>query len=352
MARLTKDTLLRNIVGALASAGWHVEVLTERRVHPMLVSLRRGRDTHRLRIYVWNLTHGGGSARPKHEYRIQVTGGVTKFERMTGEHTLILGWSEEYGVFAAFDYERHAQPLGSSPSLQISNTALLTGQQQGIAAREKGNKEVSIAARADFLSDYISNHAALHNAAQTQQVVDQIRAKHFMASSDNETESQIASSLNRLSVESPSALGSPSEIAQRAVVVERLNRLERELEALRQRPGMMGHNLPPDDQKIDNEQEILDATRDIRAELDKPKPVVKTVAERGRFLARIAGLWRTVKDESKKTTKLAADKVRERAVEATIGATVTGGSLFHNEIASTVHAAASSVATWLTFIFG
>ncbi|WP_242140652.1 hypothetical protein [Sphingomonas sp. TREG-RG-20F-R18-01] len=352
MARLSKATLLRNMVGALASAGWQVEVLSERNVHPMLVVIRRDDIVHRLRIYIWNLTHGGGAARPKHEYRIQVTSGVTRFEQMTGEHTLILGWSEEFGVFAAFDFDRHAQPLGSSPSLQISSAALQTGQEQGIAAREKGNREIAIAARSEFMSDYIEHRALLHNAAQAQQIVDRIRADHFAVSKDNPLTAQFDATLAKISAGKSERLGSREESEQRNVVIERLDRLEKELDILRQRPGMMGHNQPPEDQQIEDETALIAASRDIRDELQKDQPSVRRVAEKGRFLARVAGLWRKAKSEGKKAAGVAVEKVRERAVEATIGTAVTGGTLLHNEIGTTLHAAASSVATWLNLIFG
>ncbi len=351
MARLTKDTLLRNFVDGLASSGWQVEVLTEPKVHPMIVVARRGKTTHRLRVYIWNLTHGGGAARPKHEYRIQVTSGVTQFERMTGEETLILGWSEEFGVFAAFDYDRHAQPLGSSPSLQISATALVTGQQHGIAAREKGNQEIAIAARTDFLSDYIEHRATLHNSAQSQKLVDQIRADHFALAGDNPLETQIDIALSKASVGSPDRLGAEDEIQQRAIVIERLDRLEKELETLRQRPGMIGHNQPPDDQQVEDEANLYDAAENVRKELQQQQPSVQKIAENGRFLARIARLWGRAKSEGKGAASKAAEKVRERAIDAAVGTVVTGGTLLHNEISVTLHAVASSIAAWLNLIF-
>lgn len=112
-------------------------------------------------VYIWNMTHGGGLARPAHEYRIQITG-VPRFEDRAGEQTLILGWSEDFEVFAGFDHRHHADPLGASPSIQISRDALRAAQTRGFAANEKGNGETAIAFRPDFAATYVEHLPALH----------------------------------------------------------------------------------------------------------------------------------------------------------------------------------------------
>lgn len=121
----------------------------------------RDGDLSRVLLYIWNMTHGGGAARPAHEYRIQITG-VSRFENLPGEKTLILGWSEDFEVFAGFDYHRHAGALGASPSMQISRDALRAAQVRGFAPNEKGNGETAIAFRPDFAAAYVEHLAALH----------------------------------------------------------------------------------------------------------------------------------------------------------------------------------------------
>ena len=108
------------------------------------------------------MTHGGGAARPAHEYRIQITG-VPHFEHAPGEKTIIFGWSEDFEVFAGFDYRRHAGKLGTSPSMQISRDALHAAQVRGFAPNEKGNGETAIAFRPDFAAAYVEHLAALHD---------------------------------------------------------------------------------------------------------------------------------------------------------------------------------------------
>jgi putative restriction endonuclease len=123
--------------------------------------VHRDGHTSRLLLYIWNMTHGGGAARPAHEYRIQITG-VPQFEHPPGEKTLILGWSEDFEVFAGFDYRRHSGVLGASPSMQISQDALRAAQIRGFAPNEKGNGETAIAFRPDFAAAYVEHLHALH----------------------------------------------------------------------------------------------------------------------------------------------------------------------------------------------
>src|SRR5687767_4019691 len=113
-----KYDLLDNIVIAINESGWNVLYVGDTAHHPFLLKVYNETESHLVRIYIWNLTHGGGAARPVDEYRIQITG-VDRFEQQQGEKTLILGWWEPVGVFAGFDFNKHNGRLGASPSIQI-----------------------------------------------------------------------------------------------------------------------------------------------------------------------------------------------------------------------------------------
>ena len=162
MPTVPKKDLFRRFELAIQDAGARLIYGSPAGKHPANYSVvhERGRVSHVL-VYIWNLTHGGGAARPEHEYRIQITG-VSRFENPPGEDTLILGWSEGFEVFAGFDYRRHAGPLGASPSFQISQAALRAAQIRGFAPSEKGNGEIAIAFRPDFAAAYVQNLRALH----------------------------------------------------------------------------------------------------------------------------------------------------------------------------------------------
>jgi putative restriction endonuclease len=154
--------------------------------------------SYRVRIYIWNLTHGGGAARAADEYRIQITGlpepaGSQEFIPEIGGKTLILGWWEQIGVFARFDYNFHKGPLGKSPSIQIREDALQMAHINGFAPHNRGNGELAIAFRPDFLAAYIENLEALHGTGGSSDEVEVLEeiAKDPESVEDSEIEDEI-----------------------------------------------------------------------------------------------------------------------------------------------------------------
>lgn len=164
--RHQKSHLLGLIIQALYDDGWNVIYLNDPEFHPFVLRIYKGSLKFDLRIYVWNLTHGGGAARAADEYRIQITG-VDQFESQQRGQTVILGWWEEGGVFAGFDFNFHSETLGSSPSIQIKEEALRSAYVNGFATWEKDNNEIAIAFRPDFLGEYIKNLGGLHSFGQS-----------------------------------------------------------------------------------------------------------------------------------------------------------------------------------------
>jgi len=166
MSRHNKYDLLEQINQAISESGWNVIYLDSADEHPFRVQIYNEIESYQLKIYIWHLTHGGGAARPRHEYRIQITG-VNRFDVDQGEKTLILGWWEEVGVFAGFDVRKHLGLLGLSPSIQIREQALHQAYLNGFAPCDKGNKEIAIAFRPDFFVEYVQNLEALHDFGQS-----------------------------------------------------------------------------------------------------------------------------------------------------------------------------------------
>ena len=165
--RHQKGPLLDLIVQSLYDDGWNVTYLHDPQFHPFILRIYKDEIKVDVRIYVWNLTHGGGAARAADEYRIQITG-VDQFEAQENGLTLILGWWEQGGVFAGFDYNFHNGVLGNSPSIQIREEALRTAYINGFATWEKDNNEIAIAVRPDFLGEYIKNLTGLHSFGQSE----------------------------------------------------------------------------------------------------------------------------------------------------------------------------------------
>lgn len=171
MATLRKPALFKIVERSILDSGWRFFHLSTANEHPARYQLYRGDTNIIVRVYIWNLTHGGGAARAADEYRIQITGlpqpaGSQQFLPEIGGKTIILGWWERLGVFAGFDFNFHSTPLGKSPSIQIREAALISADQNGFATYNRGNGELAIAFRPDFMGTYIQNLEALHASGQ------------------------------------------------------------------------------------------------------------------------------------------------------------------------------------------
>jgi len=166
MAQHRKHDLLEKIVGAVHESGWNVLYRSSVDEHPFHLQIYHEGEAYRLRIYIWHLTHGGGQARPQHEYRVQITG-TSSFVQAPGEKTLILGWWEEAEVFAGFDVRKHTGSLGRSPSIQIREECLRQASASGFSPCDKGNQEIAVAFRPDFFVEYVRNLTALHDFGQS-----------------------------------------------------------------------------------------------------------------------------------------------------------------------------------------
>lgn len=142
-------------------SGWNVLYVGDISEHPFLLRIYNADESFLVRVYIWNLTHGGGTKRPQDEYRIQITG-ADHFDRKAGEKTVILGWWKSVGVFAGFDFEKHKGKLGFSPSIQIREEFLRKAIINGFAPCDKDNREIAIAFRPDFFVNYVQNLESLH----------------------------------------------------------------------------------------------------------------------------------------------------------------------------------------------
>lgn len=169
--RLTKPRLLEIIIQAIKDDGWNVLYLSND--HPFRLKIFRDNESYQVRIYIWNLTHGGGAARPTDEYRIQITGLTEdRFLQLPGEKTIILGWWNEAEVFAGFDYSKHSGRLGASPSIQIREEALRRAHQNTFAPWRKDNEEIAIAFKPEFIVEYIKNLTSLHSFGESEEVLE------------------------------------------------------------------------------------------------------------------------------------------------------------------------------------
>ncbi len=160
MAQLTKKALISLAVDAIAANGWNVSMLSRIGTHPTRFTMERNEVKHTVRLYIWNLSHGGRT-RSQDEFRIQVTG-VDRFEAERNGRTVILGWGEDFGVFAGFDAQYRLGPFGASPSIQIKSATLKAAVGNGVEIQDKGNGEYAVGLRPDKLGRYIQHLQEVH----------------------------------------------------------------------------------------------------------------------------------------------------------------------------------------------
>lgn len=186
MTRLPKPQLLAAVERAVLDNGWSYLCLSPSAEHPGRYSVFRGEQSFVVRVYIWNLTPGGRN-RPVDEWRIQATG-VDRFQPEANGKTLILGWEDERGVFAGFDLRKHLGPLSHSPSMQLREGALDDAARNGFAIHNKGNHELAVAFRPDFLTTYIANVEPLHECGEVESEIELLRQVGERAEDMAETE--------------------------------------------------------------------------------------------------------------------------------------------------------------------
>ena len=172
MPRKTKEQLLRIVLDSIASAGWSI---TEPNLStfPLEVTISKEEKEERLVIYIWNISHGG-KTRSEREYRIQITEASSPLRTGQDFKTLLLGWYDEEGVFAAFNAVKHRE-FGFSPSLQVSIDKLHEAKEHGIALQEKVNrrtqsKEIVVTFLPEHITEYIEDIYSDYQAGESQEL--------------------------------------------------------------------------------------------------------------------------------------------------------------------------------------
>lgn len=156
---LKKEQLLEKVVAAIEKVGWNVLYLS--RTYPFEISIFNSAESHRLKISIYNITHGGGPARSPNEYRIQFK--EPELFLVPGVKWLILGYNETLEVFGGWDIRKHVGPVGYSASFQIRLENLEAATRFGFSPCEKDNQEIAIAFQPDFLVEYVRHLEELHD---------------------------------------------------------------------------------------------------------------------------------------------------------------------------------------------
>lgn len=339
MARRGKEALIQAVISPLAEAGWTITRLSPTGVHPARFTMRKAAVTRTIKLYIWNLSHGG-RGRSDAEYRIQATG-VKQFAPEPDGITLVMGWDDDLGVFAGFDVRARRERLGSSPSIQIMTRALEKAISAGAAVQPKREGEHAIAVRPDHLARYIDHLDAAHHGDLTEVLRDPLGdADDFKDAFDRLSGGDIDFDFSR-----------PAEAALRAQVRERTNALLAILEPNTVPPGQIGHNGPPGPIE-DDEPSLRTALEVVRAETGQSKPDGRKLARSGAFFAWLARGLQTMRDEAKAFGDKGKDLLREHLAKALGGA--VGGVAWNarDDILSLLQSLMNVLLKWLELAAG
>ena len=342
MARLNKEALILRAIDAIVADGWNVVRLNQAGTHPARFTMEQDGVSHTVRLYVWNLSHGGKSRSPD-ELRIQITG-INGFAAEPKGRTLILGWSEEFGVFAGFDIQHRLGVLGSSPSIQINSATLQTAGKQGAEKQDKKRGEWAVAVRPDKVGRYVQHLTAAHAGD-----IGPLLAKDGDPAADV-LSSEIAYFANAASAFD---LNAPNEPDLRAHIIVSVDEVLAALgEGTAGVPAQIGHNHPPgpveDPPALGDS--IKTAAEQISDAFQTGNVDPREIGKAGAFLAWTRRVLDGAKQEGAKVLDKGKDMAREYMARALWGMAGTLGLTFKVEIVETLRHLAGSVLTWLQHI--
>lgn len=162
MPSLSPSRIVDAIYDAFNECNASTVLVSDVRGNPRHFVVQSGQSSLDLWVYIWTLTHGGGIARPKDEFRIQLTGVRPPLQLNPEGKTVLIGYEPNTGCFAGFDLAKHRNFSTQSPSIQIPITALHNALQNGFSFFTKGNDEIAIGIRPDQFLAYCLHSELLH----------------------------------------------------------------------------------------------------------------------------------------------------------------------------------------------
>lgn len=187
MPKLPTNLLIQATIDAFSESGATAILISAPQSQPRHFVVQSGQTGLDLWIYLWTLTHGGGKARPRDEYRVQLTGVRPPLQLNPLGPTLLIGYEPNLNCFAGFDLTKHLTFSVKSPSIQIPITVLYTALQDGLSFTTKSNDEIAIGIRPDQLLAYVLNAADLHAKGADATMVDLLsRAASLQDISDSD----------------------------------------------------------------------------------------------------------------------------------------------------------------------
>lgn len=189
MPALPPNQIVQAIEDAFTESVASAILVSSVREHPRRFYVTAGETSFPLWVYIWTLTHGGGSARPADEYRIQLTSVTPPLPENPDGPTLLLGYEPNTKCFAGFDMRMHRTFSTQSPSIQININTLREAVRDGFAFVRKGNNEIAVGFRPDNILAYALNCESLHESGSDAVLSDILsRVGRFEAVPDTEIE--------------------------------------------------------------------------------------------------------------------------------------------------------------------
>jgi putative restriction endonuclease len=137
MAAISPAQIVSAIEDAFTEAGASAALISEQRAHPRRFYVVAGESTFPVWVYIWTLTHGGGPARHRDEYRIQLTSVTPPLPQNPDGPTLLLGYEPGTKCFAGFDLRKHRVFSRKSPPFRSTSTHYETQSETALPSHEK-----------------------------------------------------------------------------------------------------------------------------------------------------------------------------------------------------------------------
>lgn len=177
MPALPPATIIDRVLSAISASGAQGTLISSIRSHPRVFRVVRSRLSYDIWVYIWTVTHGGAT-RSEDEFRIQMTSVQSPLPTNPDGPTILVGWDEERGVFAGFDFLRHQTFTQGSPSVQVPLGVLREAQAAGISIARKSNEEITYAFTPENFLAYAEGAQAYHQeGARAQAVLRQVIAE-------------------------------------------------------------------------------------------------------------------------------------------------------------------------------
>lgn len=173
---------LQEMTSGFASTGYGCSSIPSSPQNPVMLEWTDDvGDFRKFRLWVYEITHGGGGRDAK-ENRIQITNAPSKGDGMDhdGAIDLVMGYSPSRRVLVAYDrrwLEKRMEKGEGSPSVQVKeediNAALVTGIHRVTKDVSFGVASI-VTLKPELFPEYLKNHEALLSGAMATNSVPQI----------------------------------------------------------------------------------------------------------------------------------------------------------------------------------